>query len=43
MFEYERKALKRVVMALRAEFGERLIKVVAFGSRLRGDYHLQEY
>jgi predicted nucleotidyltransferase len=39
MFEHERKALERVVMALREEFGNRLIKVVAFGSRLRGDFH----
>jgi predicted nucleotidyltransferase len=39
MFNHERKALERVVMELKEELGDRLMKIVAFGSRVRGDFH----
>ncbi|RMG04667.1 MAG: nucleotidyltransferase domain-containing protein [Nitrospirae bacterium] len=38
MLFYEREALERVTLRLKALFPDRLIAVYAFGSRVRGDH-----
>lgn len=39
MFVYEKNSLSRVTSQLRESFKERLKAVIAFGSRVRGDFH----
>ncbi len=38
MFKTEQKSIERITELLRKEFGSRLRYVVAFGSRVRGDF-----
>lgn len=38
MFEAEKKALKRIVKSLQVSLGDELQTVIAFGSRIRGDF-----
>lgn len=39
MFRYEEDSLLKVTEELKTAFPERLKAVVAFGSRVRGDFH----
>jgi len=39
MFSIEREAIIRATERLREVLGENLVTVVAFGSRVRGDFH----
>lgn len=39
MFKAERQALKKITTKLRKSLGDELIAVVAFGSRVRGDFN----
>ncbi len=39
MFSIEREAIRRVTERLREVLGENLVAVVAFGSRVRGDFN----
>ncbi len=38
MFTHERNALKEISRSLRKEFGDDIEQIVAFGSRVRGDF-----
>jgi predicted nucleotidyltransferase len=39
MFSFEKDAIKRATESLKAVLGDNLVAVVAFGSRVRGDFN----
>ncbi|RMG67328.1 MAG: nucleotidyltransferase domain-containing protein, partial [Nitrospirae bacterium] len=41
MFKTEKESIERIVRSLSEHFGSRLRHVVAFGSRVRGDFHAE--
>lgn len=38
MYPHERRALERIAAGLKARFGERIVEICAFGSRVRGNH-----